>query len=272
MPALLVASAIILASNFGGTEGGTPRVAAIFRRIESRDPPSHRASAIEPSAAVPASGGSADDSLAAGNRGAPHANTRITVKAVGDAQLNFFMSVLLPGHIKLSYSKDPRAHLNSSHAWHERDSTKCKQLVMIVSSLTMNLSRRRVSLAELVASFANSPNTLQNLKIFFLDDVLSHLHMGRIQHAYRARKANDHASSCTTLSSRVPSIDLGTLPIPKHGWTSALSKTRNRFSAMLTSFSALPGERQSRTTKASSEMSSVQFFSNDAKCYNPSSS
>ena len=40
---------------------------------------------------------------------------------------------------------------------------------------------------------------------------LSHLHMGRIQHTHRARKANDHANSCTTLRARVPSIYLGTL-------------------------------------------------------------
>ena len=50
------------------------------------------------------------------------------------------------------------------------------------------------------------------MKIFFFEDDLSHLHMGRIQHAHRARIANDHANSCTALSSQVPSIYLGMLP------------------------------------------------------------
>ena len=50
------------------------------------------------------------------------------------------------------------------------------------------------------------------MEIFFFKDDLSHLHMGRIQHTHRARKANDHANSYTAPRSRVPSIYLGTLP------------------------------------------------------------
>ena len=54
------------------------------------------------------------------------------------------------------------------------------------------------------------------MKISFFENDLGHLHMGRIQHTHRARKANDHANPVQLSAPEFHLFILVRLPIPKH--------------------------------------------------------